>query len=75
MVSVLNISGLELPVFDGCVYFDDWLKANGYFTQSSFRENAIVNGYSEEVIEAELESLENEFHEWAERNGFQAEIN
>lgn len=70
---VQNLSGLEIVVFDGCVYFDDWLKAKGLLTQNSFREKAIINGYSDEAIDAELDSLENEFCEWAKENDLRVE--
>ena len=73
MTSLKNLDGIEILVFNGCVYFDDWLKAKGYLTQSTFREIAWVNGYSEDVIQAELDVLENEFNEWAEANGVQPE--
>lgn len=57
----------EVIVYDGFAYFDDWLKANGYHSQSEIREDYLMNDQEDE-LDDELERLSDEFIEWCEEN-------
>lgn len=46
---------MTIPTYDGLVYFEDWLEAEGY--------------YREIYDEEEKDRLYDEFCEWAEENG------
>lgn len=59
----------DVPVFGDFAYFDDWLKANGYKTQSEIREDYLMNDKEDELEEA-LDELSDQFNDWCDNNGF-----
>lgn len=57
----------DVIVYDDFAYFDDWLKANGYRSQSDIREQYLMNDQEDE-LDDELERLSDLFVEWCEEN-------
>ncbi len=55
----------DVKVYDGDVYFDDWLVANGYYKREKQRDILLSNGEkTEEEFDEYIEGLEQEFLEW-----------
>lgn len=51
------------------VYFDDWLKVNGYFDADQIRTNLIEDEADEEEIYNIMQDLECQFMDWCDDNG------
>lgn len=56
-------------VYDGgYVYFDDWLKEEGYYKQETMRDIYLSNGMDEEEFDNMMDNLLEQFEQWAEEN-------
>lgn len=53
--------------------FEEWLRENGYHSPADIRERVIVNGGEESDVDAETEPLHNEYEEYLEEFGEEAD--
>ena len=58
----------DVPVYDGVVYFDDWLKANGYKSKEYIKELYASTGMTSDECDECITTLWESFIYWAEHN-------
>lgn len=57
-----------VKVYDGTVYFNDWLLSHGYKKQAAIKDDLVSDGFSEEEIEEQVNELYDQFEDWADEN-------
>lgn len=60
-----------MKVYNGAVYFDDWLEAEGYKPEENIRLELAAEGKTEGEIEDHVQEIFEKFENWAESEGYQ----
>lgn len=61
---------MTIKIYDGgIVYFENWLKDNGYGYSNEIKENMAIDGSTEDEISIEIDRLYDEFCQWADEQG------
>lgn len=70
----ITLNNQDITVYDGIVYFKDWLLADQGVTREWLKDTLVVEDASEDEIANHFENLEELFYDWCEENGVQGEL-